>query len=577
MVKLVLVDTRAGRRPRARSTSSSSARRTRCSCRCRTSCTTAGSASAPRCRWSSTCRPSRTTTRARRIPAGAARHAAVRLDAQGWLRSSSPAAPGSSAATSSATRSAAHPDWHVTTLDKLTYAGRRENLHDVMDASAAHVRARRHRRSPRSRRRSCEAPNIVVHFAAETHVDRSLMSAGDFIQTDVYGTFVLLEAARQAQELRRFVQISTDEVYGSVPTGVEPRDRRAEAAQPVLGEQGRRRSARLQLLGDLRRAGHRDARVEQLRSVPVSREGHPAVHHQRDRRHPGAALRRRPATCATGCTCSDHCRAHRPPARAGRAGRGLQHRRRQRGRERRPDARASSSWSGKPESLITPGRRSARPRSPLRLDTRQAAGARLGAAQSPFEEGLARHRRLVPAERVVVAADQGSGPGLPGVLRSPVRRTPRLGAVAGLPLVTGAAGFAGSHLLDQLLEREPVVDAWAHRRRPPAPRATASFARPRWTCSTAPPCTDARRLQPVDRLSLRRCRRRRHLVDGPGRALRVNVMGTHHLLEGVRDAGLQAQCRHRLRGGLPRPSTRSADEIRSDRRAPTASASWRRR
>src|SRR5262249_59161640 len=51
------------------------------------------------------------------------------------------------------------------------------------------------------------------------HVDRSIQAAGDFIQTDVFGTFVLLEAARTAKALRRFVQISTDEVYGSVPTG----------------------------------------------------------------------------------------------------------------------------------------------------------------------------------------------------------------------------------------------------------------------------------------------------------------------------------------------------------------------
>jgi dTDP-glucose 4,6-dehydratase len=61
--------------------------------------------------------------------------------------------------------------------------------------------------------------DIVVHFAAETHVDRSIQSAGEFIRTDVFGTFVLLEAARQAPRLRRFVQISTDEVYGSVPDG----------------------------------------------------------------------------------------------------------------------------------------------------------------------------------------------------------------------------------------------------------------------------------------------------------------------------------------------------------------------
>jgi dTDP-glucose 4,6-dehydratase len=113
---------------------------------------------------------------------------------------------------------AAHPDWHVTTLDKLTYAGRRENLHDVMEHP-------RHRfvkgdiadagvAGPLVR-----AANLVVHLAAETHVDRSILSAGEFITTDVFGTFVLLEAAREAAALRRFVQISTDEVYGSVAEG----------------------------------------------------------------------------------------------------------------------------------------------------------------------------------------------------------------------------------------------------------------------------------------------------------------------------------------------------------------------
>ena len=111
-----------------------------------------------------------------------------------------------------------HPDWRITTLDKLTYAGRRENLEDldghprhrfvhgdVADAAVAGPLVR--------------AAEIVVHFAAETHVDRSLLSAGEFIQTDVYGTFVLLDAARNARNLRCFVQVSTDEVYGSVPEG----------------------------------------------------------------------------------------------------------------------------------------------------------------------------------------------------------------------------------------------------------------------------------------------------------------------------------------------------------------------
>jgi len=112
----------------------------------------------------------------------------------------------------------AHPDWRVTTLDKLTYAGRRENLHDVMD-NPRHVFVHGDIADAALSGPLVEQSELVVHFAAETHVDRSIMGAGDFIKTDVEGTFVLLEAARRAKHLRRFVQISTDEVYGSVPTG----------------------------------------------------------------------------------------------------------------------------------------------------------------------------------------------------------------------------------------------------------------------------------------------------------------------------------------------------------------------
>jgi dTDP-glucose 4,6-dehydratase len=111
-----------------------------------------------------------------------------------------------------------HADWHVTTLDKLTYAGRRENLHDVM----SHPRHRFVQGDICDAAVSAplvERSNIVVHFAAETHVDRSILAAGEFIKTDVEGTFVLLEAVRRASALTRFIQISTDEVYGSVATG----------------------------------------------------------------------------------------------------------------------------------------------------------------------------------------------------------------------------------------------------------------------------------------------------------------------------------------------------------------------
>ena len=111
-----------------------------------------------------------------------------------------------------------HSDWRVTTLDKLTYAGRRENLRDVMD-DPRHAFVHGDIADAAVSGPLVERSQIVVHFAAETHVDRSIMAAGDFIRTDVEGTFVLLEAARRATHLRRFVQISTDEVYGSVPTG----------------------------------------------------------------------------------------------------------------------------------------------------------------------------------------------------------------------------------------------------------------------------------------------------------------------------------------------------------------------
>jgi dTDP-glucose 4,6-dehydratase len=112
----------------------------------------------------------------------------------------------------------AHPDWRVVTLDKLTYAGRLENLKDVAD-HPRHTFVRGDIADAAVAGPLVQAADVVVHFAAETHVDRSLMSAGEFITTDVYGTFVLLEAARQAPRLRRFIQISTDEVYGSVPEG----------------------------------------------------------------------------------------------------------------------------------------------------------------------------------------------------------------------------------------------------------------------------------------------------------------------------------------------------------------------
>ncbi len=110
-----------------------------------------------------------------------------------------------------------HPVDTVVVLDKLTYAGNLHNLDpvaghpnlsfvhgDICDAElVSHLAA---------------GADAVVNFAAESHVDRSLEAPGQFIQTDVYGTYVLLEAARRAGH-GRFLQVSTDEVYGDVAEG----------------------------------------------------------------------------------------------------------------------------------------------------------------------------------------------------------------------------------------------------------------------------------------------------------------------------------------------------------------------
>jgi len=112
----------------------------------------------------------------------------------------------------------AHPDWAIVVLDKLTYAGRRENLADLEGRDGFEF-VQGDIVDPSAVARTLPGCTYVVNFAAETHVDRSLYDAGSFIQTDVYGTFVLLEEARRSRELRLFVQISTDEVYGSVEAG----------------------------------------------------------------------------------------------------------------------------------------------------------------------------------------------------------------------------------------------------------------------------------------------------------------------------------------------------------------------
>ena len=111
-----------------------------------------------------------------------------------------------------------HEDWDITNLDKLTYAGRLENLQGL-DTHPRHHFVQGDITNEEIVGPLVHDAQIIVNFAAETHVDRSLENARNFIQTDVYGTYVLLDAARRAPRLERFIQISTDEVYGNVPVG----------------------------------------------------------------------------------------------------------------------------------------------------------------------------------------------------------------------------------------------------------------------------------------------------------------------------------------------------------------------
>ncbi|MBN1824471.1 MAG: dTDP-glucose 4,6-dehydratase [Endomicrobiales bacterium] len=110
-----------------------------------------------------------------------------------------------------------HRSYRIINLDKLTYAGNLDNLKDV-------------EKNPRYRfvrgdicdaglvDKLAKSVDVIMNFAAETHVDRSIMESGSFIKTDVMGTHALLEAAKK-HGIKKYIQVSTDEVYGSIRKG----------------------------------------------------------------------------------------------------------------------------------------------------------------------------------------------------------------------------------------------------------------------------------------------------------------------------------------------------------------------
>lgn len=107
-------------------------------------------------------------------------------------------------------------DYTIVNYDKLTYAGNLENLREI-ENSKNYIFAKGDIKDRENLRETIKKHkiNVVVNFAAESHVDRSILGAEEFIETNVKGTHVLLELAKDFK-VDRFVQISTDEVYGEL-------------------------------------------------------------------------------------------------------------------------------------------------------------------------------------------------------------------------------------------------------------------------------------------------------------------------------------------------------------------------
>jgi len=110
-----------------------------------------------------------------------------------------------------------YPDYHITNLDLQTYAGNPVNLRDI-EKSSNYTFIRGDICDKAVVDKIMQNVDTVVHFAAESHVDRSIDDASAFVRTNVLGTFVLLDSALK-HNIKRFIHISTDEVYGSISKG----------------------------------------------------------------------------------------------------------------------------------------------------------------------------------------------------------------------------------------------------------------------------------------------------------------------------------------------------------------------
>ena len=120
--------------------------------------------------------------------------------------------------------------YNITNLDKLTYAGNIENIKDLR-SSKNHTFVKGDICDAALVNEVMSKCDAVINFAAETHVDRSVQNAKEFVMTDVVGTYTLLEAARK-HKIKKYVQISTDEIYGSTEKGAFTEDSSIRPSSP---------------------------------------------------------------------------------------------------------------------------------------------------------------------------------------------------------------------------------------------------------------------------------------------------------------------------------------------------------
>ena len=323
-------------------------------------------------------------------------------------------------------------DSEVCTVDKLTYSGSLDNLVDVADHAASSLPIRSTSATP-SRLRAAVlrfCPDAIMHLAAETHVDRSIDGPSAFIETNVVGTYQLLEVAREyaaaKRDAFRLLHVSTDEVYGSLGrVGAVHRRQPVQAEFALFGIEGQRRSSRARVVRDLPSAGARHELFEQLRPVSVSGEADSADDSEGVARTTRFRFMATECRCAIGCTSTITCvassecssRAHRDgPTTSAATARGpiCRWSRRYFVRWRVGRESVSRNCSTSFEFVADrPGhdRRYA-------IDAERMRDELGWAPQTEFEDGNRRHRGLVRGESVLVSsAGAMSTPGNVGANR----------------------------------------------------------------------------------------------------------------------------------------------------------------